>query len=286
MERLNDLGDIVARSLKQVGLKPTRENRGKAIKAARDYSEGNLKTSLGQGLVRAQKTGQFVAEGAPYLYNRMLMDETDDEDVLAFANSAIAFDKVNYEYENAAMLAAFVMDNPLESIKASASGVAGGLAQVGPMGAVFGVDSEGIREVISDEESLSFDSQLQEDLGSGYQEPSEGLSLLTEIVFDPTNLAGAPVAKGVTAPMRIGLKGQMLKTIQGVQKNTTRLAQLQTVLKKLPEDALVRGRIRKGRRGTRRATKDFTEIWEQLVVSPIGGPSLPRNTWKSGDGNV
>jgi len=219
------LDDVVARSLRQVGLKPTKSNRAKAIKAARDYSEGNIIASIGQGVVRAQQTGKFVAEGVPYLTNKMLMDEADDSDVLDFVNSAISFDKLMYENENADKLAAFAMDNPLESIKASASGIVGGVAQTTPIGAVMGVDSESIQNAISDKDSLSFDSKLQRDLSTGYQEPSEGLSLLTEVAADPLNLAGAPVAKGVTAPLRIGLKGQMVKTLEGVRQNTTRLAQ-------------------------------------------------------------
>jgi len=82
MVPITKVDDVVARSLKQVGLKPTKSNRAKAIKAARDYSEGNIKASLGMGVVRAQQTGQFVKEGLPYLTNKMLMDEADDSDVL------------------------------------------------------------------------------------------------------------------------------------------------------------------------------------------------------------
>ncbi len=269
MVPITKVDDVVARSLRQVGLKPTKSNRAKAIKAARDYSEGNIKASIGQGVVRAQQTGKFVAEGIPYLTNKMLMDEADDSDVLDFVNSSISFDKLMYENENADKLAAFAMDNPIESIKASASGIVGGLAQTSPVGVALGVDSEGIQNVISDKNSLSFDSQLQQDLSTGYQEPSEGLSLLTEVTADPLNLAGAPVAKGVTAPLRIGLKGQMLKTIKGVQQNTTRLAQLQTALKKLPEDALVRGRIEG------QAVKVAEELAEQQkILQKYGSNSL------------
>lgn len=269
MVAIHRLDDVVGRSLRQVGLKPTKSNRAKAIKAARDYSEGNLMASIGQGAVRAQQTGKFVAEGVPYLTNKVLMDEADDSDVLDFVNSAISFDKLMYEHENADKLAAFAMDNPLESIKASASGIVGGVAQTNPIGAVMGVDSEMIQSAISDKDSLSFDSKLQQDLSTGYQEPSEGLSLLTEVAADPLNLAGAPVAKGVTAPLRIGLKGQMVKTLEGVRQNTTRLAQLQTILKKLPEDALVRGRIEG------QAAKVAEELAEQQkVLQKYGSNSL------------
>ena len=269
MVPITKVDDVVARSLRQVGLKPTKSNRAKAIKAARDYSEGNIKASIGQGVVRAQQTGKFVAEGIPYLTNKMLMDEADDSDVLDFVNSSISFDKLMYENENADKLAAFAMDNPIESIKASASGIVGGVAQTSPVGVALGVDSEGIQDVISDKDSLSFDSQLQQDLSTGYQEPSEGLSLLTEVAADPLNLAGAPVAKSVTAPLRIGLKGQMLKTIKGVQQNTTRLAQLQTALKTLPEDALVRGRIEG------QAVKVAEELAEQQkILQKYGSNSL------------
>ena len=42
-EIIYKLDDVVGRSLRQVGLKPTKSNRAKAIRAARDYSEGNIK---------------------------------------------------------------------------------------------------------------------------------------------------------------------------------------------------------------------------------------------------
>jgi len=270
MVPITKVDDVVARSLNQVGLKPTKSNRAKAIKAARDYSEGNIKASLGMGVVRAQQTGQFVKEGLPYLTNKMLMDEADDSDVLDFVNSSISFDKLMYESENAAKLAAFAMDNPLESIKASASGVVGGVVQSAPLGSTLGVDSKSIQDRISNKDSLSFDSQLQQDLSTGYQEPSEGLSLLTEVVADPLNLAGAPVAKAVTSPLRIGLKGRMLKTITDVQKNTTRLAQLQTVLKKLPEGARVTQGIVKGQ--IVKVTEELAE--QQKILQKYGSNSL------------
>jgi len=270
MVPITKVDDVVARSLKQVGLKPTKSNRAKAIKAARDYSEGNIKASLGMGVVRAQQTGQFVKEGLPYLTNKMLMDEADDSDVLDTVNTSISFDKLMYESENAAKLAAFAMDNPLESIKASASGVVGGVVQSAPLGSTLGVDSKSIQDRISNKDSLSFDSQLQQDLSTGYQEPSEGLSLLTEVVADPLNLAGAPVAKAVTSPLRIGLKGRMLKTITDVQKNTTRLAQLQTVLKKLPEGARVTQGIVKGQ--IVKVTEELAE--QQKILQKYGSNSL------------
>ena len=77
--------------------------------------------------------------------------------------------------KNADELAAFVLANPIESIKG-----------------LVGVESE----------SYNFDSQLQQDLRSGYQEPSEGLSFFTEMVGDPLNLAMAPTAKLLTAPQK------------------------------------------------------------------------------------
>jgi bifunctional DNA-binding transcriptional regulator/antitoxin component of YhaV-PrlF toxin-antitoxin module len=270
MVPITKVDDVVARSLKRVGLKPTKSNRAKAIKAARDYSEGNIKASLGMGVVRAQQTGQFVKEGLPYLTNKMLMDEADDSDVLDTVNTSISFDKLMYESENAAKLAAFAMDNPLESIKASASGVVGGVVQSSPLGSTLGVDSKSIQDKISNKDSLSFDSQLQQDLSTGFQEPSEGLSLLTEVVADPLNLAGAPVAKAVTSPLRIGLKGRMLKTITDVQKNTTRLAQLQTVLKKLPEGARVTQGIVKGQ--IVKVTEELAE--QQKILQKYGSNSL------------
>ena len=261
MEIIYKLDDVVGRSLRQVGLKPTKSNRAKAIRAARDYSEGNIKASVGQGVVRAMYTSSYVAEGVPYLMNKILTDDADDGDVLDAANSAISFDKLNYEVENADKLAAFVADNKIETLKMATSGIVGGVTPI--------LEREDIYGVVGSPESLEVDSPMLEDLRSGYQEPSEGLSFLTEVVADPLNLAGASAAKGVTAPMRIGLKGRMLKTIKGVEKNTTRLAQLQAALKKLPEDALVRGRIEG------QAVKVAEELAEQQkILQKYGSNSL------------
>jgi len=92
-------------------------------------------------------------------------------------------------------------------------------------------------------EWMTFDSCLEQDLRSDFQVPSEGIGLAFEVVGDPLNAAGGTLAKGVTAPMRIGLKGRMLKTIQDVQQKTIQLAKYQNTLQKLPKDALIRSRI-------------------------------------------
>ena len=55
------------------------------------------------------------------------------------------------------------MDNPVDAIKAT-----------------VGVEPK----------SMSFDSQLEQDILTGYQEPSEGVGLAFEIAGDPLNLAG------------------------------------------------------------------------------------------------
>ena len=43
------------------------------------------------------------------------MDEDDDDDIIDYVDAAIAFDKINYEYEEADELAAFVSQT--QSIK-------------------------------------------------------------------------------------------------------------------------------------------------------------------------
>jgi len=48
-------------------------------------------------------------------------------------------------------------------------------------------------------------------------EPREGAALLAEIFFDPANVAGGLVAKGVTAPVRASLTGATKRTLLGLQ---------------------------------------------------------------------
>ena len=216
--------------------------RGRVKAAAMDYATDNIKASAGMGMARAFKTPEFLLEGGAYLANKLTLDKEDDQEILDYVNSAIGFDKVNYESETAAELAAWVMDNPVDAIKAT-----------------VGVEPK----------SMSFDSQLEQDILTGYQEPSEGVGLAFEIAGDPLNLAGAPVAKAATSPMRIGLKGRMLKTLTDVQQKTMELTKYQNILKKLPDDALVKGRV------AQQAERVAGELAEQQkILQKYGSNSL------------
>ena len=129
-------GDPIGDALKQAGMPffvNTPDARGRVKAAAMDYATDNIESSVGQGLVRGAKTSQFIYSGGKYLSNKVMVDEDDEDDIIDYVDSAIAFDKINYEYENAAELAAFILENPLESGKA-----------------VLGMESE----------SLNYDSQF------------------------------------------------------------------------------------------------------------------------------
>jgi hypothetical protein len=245
-ESLSDLGfDPISEALKYTGMPfytKNKDARGRVKAAAMDYATDNIKASAGMGMARAFKTPEFLLEGGAYLANKITLDEEDDEEILDYVNSAIGFDKVNSEYETAAELAAWVMDNPVDAIKST-----------------VGIEPE----------KMSFSSQLEQDIRTGYQEPSEGVGLAFEIVGDPLNLAGAPVAKAVTSPMRIGLKGRMLKTLTDVQQKTMELTKYQNILKKLPDDALVKGRV------AQQAERVAGELAEQQkILQKYGSNSL------------
>jgi len=245
-------GDPISEALKQTGMpfyQKNKDARGRVKAAAMDYASDNIKSSVGMGTARAWKTPEFLLRGGAALSNYLTLDEEDDGEVLSYVNSLIGFDKVNYEYETAAEFAAWVMDNPVDALKGT-----------------VGIEPE----------SMTFDSQLEQDLRSDFQVPSEGIGLAFEIVGDPLNAAGGTLAKGVTAPMRIGLKGRMLKTIQDVQQKTIQLAKYQNTLQKLPTDiankslqALIRSRI------TKESAKLADELAEQQkVLQKYGSNSL------------
>ena len=101
-ESLGDLGDPVGDALKQAGMPffvNTADARGRVKAAAMDYATDNIEVSVGQGLVRGAKTSQFIGSGGKYLTNKALVDEDDDDDIIDYVDAAIAFDKINYEYE-------------------------------------------------------------------------------------------------------------------------------------------------------------------------------------------
>ena len=245
-ESLGDLGfDPISEALKQTGMpfyQKNKDARGRVKAAAMDYATDNIKSSIGMGTTRAWKTPEFLLRGGATLSNYLTLDEEDDGEVLSYVNSLIGFDKVNYEYETAAEFAAWVMDNPVDALKGT-----------------VGIEPE----------SMTFDSQLEQDLRSDFQVPSEGIGLAFEVVGDPLNAAGGTLAKGVTAPMRIGLKGRMLKTIQDVQQKTIQLAKYQNTLQKLPKDALIRSRIIKE---SVKLTEELAE--QQKVLQKYGSNSL------------
>jgi len=245
-ESLGDLGlDPISEALKQTGMpfyQKNKDARGRVKAAAMDYASDNIKSSVGMGTARAWKTPEFLLRGGAALSNYLTLDEEDDGEVLSYVNSLIGFDKVNYEYETAAEFAAWVMDNPVDALKGT-----------------VGIEPE----------SMTFDSQLEQDLRSDFQVPSEGIGLAFEVVGDPLNAAGGTLAKGVTAQMRIGLKGRMLKTIKDVQQKTIELTKYQNILSKLPEDALVRGRV------VQQADRVASELAEQQkVLQKYGSNSL------------
>ena len=123
-EDLADLGDPIGDALRQAGMPFFANNpnaRGRVKTAAMDYAQSSLVAGMGEGYVRAASGGEFLYKGGKYLKDKVLLDESDDQDVLDFVNSAIQFDSLNHRYENSAELAAFVLENPQESFKALAS---------------------------------------------------------------------------------------------------------------------------------------------------------------------
>ena len=100
-------GDPIGDALKQVEclFREYNSARGRVKAVAMDYATDNIESSVGQGLVRGAKTSQFIYSGGKYLSNKVMVDEDDEDDIIDYVDSAIAFDKINYEYENAAELA-------------------------------------------------------------------------------------------------------------------------------------------------------------------------------------
>ena len=68
-------------------------------------------------------------------------------------------------------------------------------------------------DLLIDQEDINLDSNLQQDIRSGYIEPDVGVSFLSEVIGDPMNLAGAGTAKAVTAPQRVALSGKIADTV-------------------------------------------------------------------------
>ena len=231
-----DIKNPLPMAMKQTGLPfENKVVQGMVKAAAMDYASDNAAVSLTGGVARAFQTAPFIAEGASKFFNEQTLDEDDDGDVLDFVNSSIAFDKVNYEYENAYDLAAFVLENPVDSLLAMGVGAVDAIAPV----------SDSLNEGLNIGEGANYDSQLQQDIRSGFQEPSPGLSIYGEVLGDPLNLAGGTLAKGLTFPQRAALSGKIKKTLVETQKLTAQATKLQKMSSKLPAESLVQQTLAK-----------------------------------------
>ena len=205
--------DPVAEALKRTGMPFYSKNknaRGRVKTAAMDYAQDSMVAGMGEGYARAASGGEFLYKGGKFLKDKLLLDEADDSDILDYVNSSIEFDALNHRYENSAELAAFVLENPQESAKAMGAGIVGGLTPI--------VEAEDLNEILIDEEDINLDSDLQQDIRSGFVQPDVGVSFLSEVVGDPMNLAGGTTAKAVTAPQRVALSGRITKTLNEVNR--------------------------------------------------------------------
>jgi hypothetical protein len=256
--------DPITEALKRTGMafySKNKDARGRVKTAAMDYAQDSMVAGLGEGYARAASGGEFLYKGGKFLKDKLLLDETDDSDILDYVNSAIEFDGINHRYENSAELAAFVLENPQESAKAMVAGLVGGLTPI--------VEAEDLNEILIDEEDINLDSDLQQDIRSGLVQPDTGLSFLTEVVGDPMNMAGGTLAKGVTAPQRVALSGRISKTIKEV--NILNKAKASTIkyLDNLPEQSAMHQRV-----GSRLVELNAELLEKQKIVDKYARNSL------------
>jgi hypothetical protein len=256
--------DPITEALKRTGMafySKNKDARGRVKTAAMDYAQDSMVTGVGEGYARAASGGEFLFKGGKFLKDKLLLDETDEADVLDYVNSAIELDGINHRYENSAELAAFVLENPQESAKAMVAGLVGGLTPI--------VEAEDLNEILIDEEDINLDSDLQQDIRSGLVQPDTGLSFLTEVVGDPMNMAGGTFAKGVTAPQRIALSGRISKTLKEV--NILNKAKASTIkyLDKLPEQSAMHQRV-----GSRLVELNAELLEKQKIVDKYARNSL------------
>jgi len=256
--------DPITEALKRTGMafySKNKDARGRVKTAAMDYAQDSMVTGVGEGYARAASGGEFLFKGGKFLKDKLLLDETDEADVLDYVNSAIELDGINHRYENSAELAAFVLENPQESAKAMVAGLVGGLTPI--------VEAEDLNEILIDEEDINLDSDLQQDIRSGLVQPDTGLSFLTEVVGDPMNMAGGTLAKGVTAPQRIALSGRISKTLKEV--NILNKAKASTIkyLDKLPEQSAMHQRV-----GSRLVELNAELLEKQKIVDKYARNSL------------
>jgi len=256
--------DPITEALKRTGMpffSKNKDARGRVKTAAMDYAQDSMVAGLGEGYVRASSGGEFLYKGGKFLKDKLLLDETDEADVLDYVNSSIEFDALNHRYENSAELAAFVLENPQESLKAMGAGLVGGLTPI--------VEAEDLNEILIDEKDINLDSDLQQDIRLGLVQPDTGLSFLTEVVGDPMNMAGGTLAKGVTAPQRIALSGRISKTIKEV--NILNKAKASTIkyLDNLPEQSAMHQRV-----GNRLVELNAELLEKQKIVDKYARNSL------------
>jgi len=245
-EDLSDLPDMVAEALKQSGMPFYANNkgaRGRVKAAALDYAEKATVSGLAEGGVRGVFTSQFLGRGANYLANALevgakdMVGMLDDSDILDLVNSEIKYDQSMQQYDDAADMGAMILENPGIAAKSLVSSVGEALT-------LGQIDDKDIFEVMGgDVNDITQESELLQDLRSGFVQPDQGISFMTEILADPLNAGTGTVAKGLTLPQRVALSGTIKKTLSEVAVLNKKLAPLLKGLEKMPAEALVRNRV-------------------------------------------
>ena len=277
--------DPVAEALKRTGMPFYSKNknaRGRVKTAAMDYAQDSMVAGMGEGYARAASGGEFLYKGGKLLKDKQLTPTAydtspfgdintpiteglpDDSDILDYVNSAIEFDALNHRYENSAELAAFVLENPQESAKAMGAGIVGGLTPI--------VEAEDLNEILIDEEDINLDSDLQQDIRSGFVQPDVGVSFLSEVVGDPMNLAGGTTAKAVTAPQRVALSGRITKTLNEVNRLNKTKSSIAKELQKAQQRGEQSQRISRQARNLEAVNRQLAN--RQIILDKYGRNSL------------
>ena len=259
--------DPVAEALKRTGMpfySKNKDARGRVKTAAMDYAQDSMVAGMGEGYARAASGGEFLYKGGKFLKDKLLLDEADDSDILDYVNSSIEFDALNNRYENSAELAAFVLENPQESVKAMGAGLVGGLTPF--------VEAEDLNEILIDEEDINLDSDLQQDIRSGFVQPDVGVSFLSEVVGDPMNLAGGTTAKAVTAPQRVALSGRITKTLNEVNRLNKTKSSIAKELQKAQQRGEQSQRISRQARNLEAVNRQLAN--RQIILDKYGRNSL------------
>ena len=277
--------DPVTEALKRTGMPFYSKNknaRGRVKAAAMDYAQDSMVAGMGEGYARAASGGEFLYKGGKLLKDKQLTPTAydtspfgdintpiiegtpDDSDILNYVNSAIEFDALNHRYENSAELAAFVLENPQESAKAMGAGIIGGLTPI--------VEAEDLNEILIDEEDINLDSDLQQDIRSGFVQPDVGVSFLSEVVGDPMNLAGGTTAKAVTAPQRVALSGRITKTLNEVNRLNNTKSLIAKELQKAQQRGEQSQRISRQTRNLEAINRQLAD--KQKILDKYGRNSL------------